>query len=96
MPSRAWSHYLAGTQPVRSVHHYALALLQSAVHNGDLAFGKRYFYWLKPCGRRSFGIRIDSPNKGSLQAGLYRRRRNHQRVGPVFKHQVDVDKLVGE
>ena len=70
---------------------------EAAVQNRHLSLGQGDLHRLDS-GRRSLlrRVGIDHPHIRALIAALDRRRRHHQRVGPLFHHQMNVDELVGK
>ena len=93
---RGRDHGLFVAEPVRSIHHHALPLLQAAIQDGYLSLRQCHIYGLNPGSRSSVRIGIDDPHIRSLHAALDGRGRHYDRIGPGFQHQVDIDELVGK
>src|SRR5665213_75208 len=93
----AYDHLGARTQAVCAIHHNFLPGIKTAIDDAQLPLHQAYLDGLNL--RRAvlaLIIRIHEPDKGSLNAILDCRRWDHQGIGPLFHHQVNVHKLVWE
>ena len=87
---------LARAQAVRSIHHHTCSRLRTAVKNRLLSLGQGHLHRLHLRDLTPLPSSLMTHTKRTMQAALDGSRRDHQRVGPVFQHQVNVDELVGK
>ena len=96
-PCGLYRHLLFRPKTVRTIHDHLGAGLESAIQNRRLPFSKRHLYGLHLRNLLAARIGFHKPHKQrSVKPRLNRRRRHHQRVLPVLKHQVDIHELVRE